>query len=100
MSEHPRGRVEGCVGCCESEDGLRRRAHHGLQNVGLMSGYGNGSSVIGGMVFTMRGRHCHLYMTQLQGYGGDEGRRGQVWVAYEGIIDTFDERQRHSHDPG
>ena len=35
MSEHSRRRVKRCIGCCESEGGLRRRAHHGLQNAGF-----------------------------------------------------------------
>jgi len=35
MSAHLRKRVERCIGGCESECGLRRRAHHGLQNVGF-----------------------------------------------------------------
>jgi len=66
----------------------------------LMSGWVSTSSVIRGMVFKRREKHCHLSMTQFQGYGEDEGRGGQVWVAYRGIINTFDERQRNSHDPG
>jgi len=34
MSAHPRRRVKSRIGCCESEGGLRRRAHYGLQNAG------------------------------------------------------------------
>jgi len=66
----------------------------------LRSGCVSTSSVIRGMVFTRRERHCHLSMTQFQGYGGDEGRGGHVRVAYKDMINTFDGRQRHSHDPG
>jgi len=33
MSAHLRKRVKGCIGSCESECGLRRRAHHELQHV-------------------------------------------------------------------
>ena len=69
----------------------------------LMSVCVSTSSVIRGMVFTRREKHCHLQVesrTQFQGYGGDEGRGGHVRVAYKDMINTFDGRQRHSHDPG
>jgi len=58
------------------------------------------SIIIRGMVFTRRENDSHLSMTTFQGNGGDERRGGQVWVAYRDIINTFDEGQRHSHDPG
>ena len=35
MSAHLCKRVKGFIGGCESECGLRRRAHHGSQNVGF-----------------------------------------------------------------
>jgi len=35
MSAHLRKHVKGCIGGCESECGLRRHAHQGLQNVGF-----------------------------------------------------------------
>jgi len=52
------------------------------------------------MVFTRRGNDSHLSMTPFHGYGEDERRGGKVRVAYRDIIDTFDERQWHGHDPG
>ena len=66
----------------------------------VRSGCASTSRIIRGMVFTRRENDCHLSMTSFQGYGGDERRGGQVWVAYRDITNTFDERQIHSHDPG
>jgi len=57
--------------------------------------------VIKGMVLTRGENESHLFMTPFDGCGQDERRRGgQVRVAYRHVINTFDERQWHSHDPG
>ena len=56
--------------------------------------------IIRGMVFTRRENDSHLFMTPFDGYGQDERRGGQVRVAYRDVINTFDKRQWHSHDPG
>ena len=56
--------------------------------------------VIKGMVLTRRENESHLFMTPFDGCGQDERRGGQVRVAYRHVINTFDEKQWHSHDPG
>jgi len=66
----------------------------------VRGGCASTSRIIRGMVFTRKENDSHLSMTPFQGYGGDERREGQVWVAYRDVINTFDERQRHSRDPG
>jgi len=52
------------------------------------------------VVFAKKEKHCHRSTTKFQGHGEEEGREGKFWMVYRGIINTFDERQRHSHDPG
>ena len=63
-------------------------------------GWAGTGRIIRGMVITRRGNDSHLSMTPFHGYGEDERRGGQVRVAYRDVIDTFDERQWHGHDPG
>ena len=66
----------------------------------LMRGCVDTGSVVRCMVFTRKEKSCHHSVIQFQGYKEDEGGGGQVCVAYSGTINTFDKRQRHSHDPG
>ena len=56
--------------------------------------------VIEGMVLTRRENDSRLFMIPFDRCGQDERRGGQVRVAYRDVINTFDERQWHSHDPG
>jgi len=64
----------------------------------VRDGCASTNRIIRGMVFMRRENDFHFSMTPFQGNTGDE-RKG-VWVAYRDIINTFDERQRYSHDPG
>jgi len=66
----------------------------------VMSGCVDTGSVIRCMVFTRKETSCRHPVIQFQGYKEDEGGEGQVCVAYRDTINTFDKRQRHSHDPG
>ena len=56
--------------------------------------------VINGMVMTRRESESHVVMTPFDGCREDERRGGQVKVTYRNVINTFDERQWQSHDPG
>ena len=53
-----------------------------------------------GMVLTRRESESHFVMIPFDGCGQDERGGGQVKVTYRNVINTFDEGQWQSHDPG